>query len=167
MIKTRLGSVTLLSMCVIAACVLVLAGCATRPYGRGGAGAGAAQNVDQEPVPSYLDFGDILIPREFKVNKNKTYLVKSSGMVTGVLALKGRVDVLSLVNFFKMNMPKDGWNFITSFEAPEKTIMVFQKAQRWSVVNITGNVLYTYLEIAVAPSGKDAGGAASGLMRTQ
>ena len=165
MIKTRLGRVTLLSFGVIAACILILAGCSGRPFGRGGAGAGAAQNVDQEPVPSYLDFGDILIPREFKVNKKKTYLVKSSGMVTGVLALKGRVDVLSLVNFFKMTMPKDGWSFITSFEAPEKTIMVFQKAQRWSVVNITGNVWNTHLEIAVAPSGKDSGG--SGLMKTQ
>jgi hypothetical protein len=164
MIKTRLGSMTLLSVGAIAACILMLAGCSGMGFGRGPSAANTAQTVDQGPVPSYLDFGDILIPREFKLDKKKTYLVKSSGMVTGVLALKGRVDVLSLVNFFKMSMPKDNWVFITSFEQPEKTVMVFQKAQRWSVINITGNFWNTYIEIAVAPSGKDSG---SGLMKTQ
>lgn len=162
MIQSRLGGASLVAMGAIVACMIILAGCSGMQFGRGG--GAATQSVDQGPVPSYLDFGDILIPREFKINKKKTFLVKSSGLVTGVLALKGRVDVLSLVNFFKMSMPKDGWNFITSFEAPEKTIMMFQKGQRWSVINITGNAWSTYLEIAVAPAGKEG---ASGLMKSQ
>ena len=105
-------------------------------------------------------------------------MVKSTGLVTGVLSLRGRVDVLSLVNFYKVSMPRDGWQFITSFESPEKTIMVFEKGERWAVINITGNAFYTYLEIAVAPGANMSSGnqpsmnspvpgGGSGLLRTQ
>jgi hypothetical protein len=50
---------------------------------------------------------------------------------------------------------------ISSFES-ERTMLLFQKAHRWCVMNITDESFNTYVEIWVAPT---TGGAQSGLLK--
>lgn len=104
----------------------------------------------------YHEFEDILLPRELKVDNQATYVVQAPGFLTGVLALKGRVERNSLVVFFKNNMAKDNWRSLGSFKSPRtNTILLFQKENRWCVINIKEKRFYTYVEIGVAPSMND------------
>ena len=113
-------------------------------------------------VPAlYYDFGDVLVPKELKVNKKASFIYQTEGFSAGVLVLKGRIETSSLISFFEKNMTKDGWRMISSFKS-ERTMLLFQKAHRWCVMNITDESFNTYVEIWVAPTTK---GAKSGLLK--
>ena len=103
------------------------------------------------PSPVYYDFADVLVPRELKIDKDSSFVYQTPGFVGGVLSLKGRVEVNSLINFFKRNMVKDNWTLISSFKAP-RTIMLFHKENRWCVINISEREFSTRAEIWVAPT---------------
>jgi len=106
-------------------------------------------------VPAlYYDFGDVLVPKELKVDKKSSFIYQTSGFSAGVLVLKGRIETSSLISFFEANMAKDNWNIISSFKS-ERTMLLFQKSHRWCVINITDQAFNTVVEIWVAPTTKD------------
>jgi hypothetical protein len=109
----------------------------------------------------YYDFGDVLVPNELKVDKKSSFIYQTSGFSAGVLVLKGRIETSSLISFFETNMAKDNWNIISSFKS-ERTMLLFQKAHRWCVINITDETFNTYVEIWVAPTTK---GTQTGLLK--
>ncbi len=112
-----------------------------------------AANVEKkESVAVYYDFKDVLVPEELKVDEDATVIISTPGLTSGVLALRGRVEKNSLFNFFHMNMIKDNWNIVSQIKSPKITMLVFQKVNRWAVVNIRENDIYTYVEIGVAPT---------------
>jgi len=110
------------------------------------------------PTSRYYDFGDVLVPSELSVDDDATYVIESAGMRTGVMTLSGRVEKTSLVNFFKTGMVKDGWTAIASFRTPKRSILLFQKVNRWCVINILDHTMTTEVEIGVVPSMNDQGG---------
>lgn len=120
-----------------------------------------AQNAKEAPEPQYLDFGDILIPSELKINTSTSFIFRTSDLTAGVLDLKGRVDSMSLVEFFETNMQKDNWKFISTFKSP-KTLMLFRKDTRWCVINVFDGDFYTHAEVWVSPT---IGDEASGLLK--
>ena len=102
----------------------------------------------------YYDFGDVLVPKELKVDKKSSFVYETGGFTAGVLVLKGRVETSSLISFFERNMVNDNWNSISSFKS-ERTMLLFQKNHRWCVMNITDEAFNTHVEIWVAPTTKD------------
>jgi hypothetical protein len=120
--------------------------------------ASAAQKAANKNGPVYYDFGDILLPRELKVDRDESFIFNSPGLTAGVLTLRGRIDASSLINFFKVRMPADGWGLIGSINAPH-TKMLFKKETRWCVISIAEGQLKTGVEIWVSPtiSGSEAG----------
>lgn len=106
----------------------------------------------KESVAVYYDFKDVLVPEELKIDEDATVIISTPGLTSGVLALRGRVEKNSLFNFFHMNMIKDNWNIVSQIKSPKITMLVFRKANRWAVVNIRENDIYTYVEIGVAPT---------------
>jgi len=117
----------------------------------------AAPEVDEEK-PLYLYFSDILIPRELTEIKADSFVFRTPGMSAGVLAMKGNVEVNSLIAFFENNMAKDNWTLISAFKSP-RSMMLFQKENRWCVINITDRRFSTFVEIWVAPTVSGVGGA--------
>ena len=103
-------------------------------------------------VPArYYDFGDVLVPKELKVDKKSSFVYETSGFSAGVLVLKGRVETSSLISFFERNMVNDNWKSISSFKS-ERTMLLFQKAQRWCVITIVDGTYNTNVKIWVAPT---------------
>ncbi len=100
----------------------------------------------------YYDFGDVLVPSELSVDDDATYVIASAGLRTGVMTLSGNVEKNSLVNFFKTNMRKDQWTEIASFRTPKRSILLFQKENRWCVINIMDHTMTTEVEIGVVPT---------------
>ena len=114
-----------------------------------------ASKTSSAVAAQYYDFGDVLVPKELKVDKKSSFIYQTSGFSAGVLVLKGRIETSSLISFFETNMAKDNWNIISSFKS-ERTMLLFQKTHRWCVMNITDEAFNTYVEIWVAPTTKDA-----------
>ena len=86
-----------------------------------------------------------------KIDRGDSFIYQTAGFTVGILTLKGRVDVNSLVVFFETNMPKDNWQIISQFKSP-RTMMLFQKQNRWCVVSISEGNYYTYAKVWVAPT---------------
>lgn len=103
------------------------------------------------PQPLYRDFGDVLVPKELKVEKKLTFVLETSGFKAGVNAYKGRVKVDSLIKFFKSSMAKDNWRILGSFKSSPLSIMLFQKENRSCMIKIVEQ-FNTRVEIWVAPS---------------
>ncbi len=107
--------------------------------------------------PIYYDFGDVRLPEELKVNNRDSFVYRTAGFSAGVLVLEGRVELYSLITFFENSMKQENWKFLSSFKSP-RTIMLYQKENRWCVINITEKLSTTLVEIWVAPT-MDASGA--------
>lgn len=104
----------------------------------------------QEPTSHYYDFDDILVPNEMELDPQKSFVFEGPQVKAGVLVFKGRVDSVSLTNFFVNNMIKDGWRLGSSFKY-RRTILVFNKPDKDCIINIIDDRFSTFLEIWIAP----------------
>lgn len=86
-----------------------------------------------------------------KVDEKSTFVYRTPAFTSGVLSVKGRVEINSLITFFENNMEKDNWKLISTFKSP-RTMMLFQKENRWCVIHIYDKEFSTYSEIWVAPT---------------
>ena len=109
----------------------------------------------------YLDFGDVLLPRQLKVDRGDSFVFSTSGFTAGLLSLKGRVEINSLIAYFESKMPVDGWQLISAIKA-SRSMLLFKKQARWCVISIIEGQLSTRVEIWVAPT---MGGTDPGLLK--
>ncbi len=132
--------------------LIIFSGCTAFRSGSQQASEGKdIQQPTSKNEPIYYDFGDVLVPKQLTVNKKLSFVYRTPGFSAGVLSLKGRVELNSLLAFFQNNMVKDNWRLVSSFKSM-RTIMLFQKENRWCVINITEKEYYTYVEIWVSPT---------------
>ena len=157
-IDTR-KTIQLVVVGLIVIMLMAVGGCASNKKDKT---ATAPSARDSSGVPAlYYDFGDVLVPKELKVDKKSSFIYQTEGFSAGVLVLKGRIDSSSLISFFEKNMTKDNWQLISSFKS-DRTMLLFQKAHRWCVMNINDETFNTYVEIWVAPTSKSS---PSGLLK--
>jgi len=110
-----------------------------------------AEKEAKGETPIYYDFNDVLIPGELKLEREASFIYQTAGLTAGVLVFSGRVELSSLIDFFKNNMSKDNWQIISSIKS-ERNMMLFKKEKRWCVVSIKEKELFdTETEIWVAP----------------
>ena len=153
MTKVRSRQTVLLAIGMITLFFFIVSGCSTLKSSKSSSTQELAVKKNKESSPLYYDFGDVLIPKELKVDKKSSYIVRSPGFLTGILALKGNVERNSLIAFFQNNMAKDNWREISLFKSPRtSTIILFQKENRWCVISINEKSYNTYVEIGVAPT---------------
>ena len=156
--KEKMRSRTAVYYFGIMALLLLVAACSSTPKTTDGSDA---KEKDDKSVPLYYDFGDVLIPRELELDVNSSFVYHTSGFTAGILAFKSKAELGSMVNFFENNMAKDNWQAVGTFKSP-RTLLLFQKQNRWCVINITDNRWDTLVEIWVAPFSDLAG---SGLLK--
>lgn len=137
-------------LCSVAA-ALLMAGCSPTMFSR--TRTSASKPRTNQPVAIYREFGDVLIPSALAPDNDASYIVETPGLATGVLALSGRVQRNSLIDFFNHNMVKDNWRRVTVFKSPQtSTILLWRKENRWCIISIQERGFYTYVQIGVAPS---------------
>ncbi len=153
-----------LTYLAMAAMVMMLAGCATLTQDSFGSPAGGYSptgvggNVSSAGL--YYEFSDVLIPYDMRVDKNATFVTRAPNFAAGVLSVKGKIEINSLISYFVNSMAKDGWTLITSFKSP-RTVLLFHKESRWCVINIAERDFNTYADIAVMPGGSSGGSPAA------
>lgn len=104
------------------------------------------------PRPTFYDFQDIPVPSELSVLSSESYVFQSGPFKAGVLTLRGRVDLNSLINFFQMALPRENWKAKGGFRY-RRSVLIFEKADKICVINFYEKLYYSYVEIYVAPSG--------------
>ena len=149
--KTRNNFSLIVLVAMGLAFLLAMSGCTGMETRSSELSSSASATKDEGPVPLYYDFGDVLVPSELKIDKKNSFVFQTPGLSAGVLSLNGRVESSSLIAFFENNMAKDAWKKVSSFKSP-RTILMFQKENRWCVINITDGDFSTDVEIWVAPT---------------
>jgi hypothetical protein len=153
MMKIKANGVKLIAMLVfLMAGLLAVSGCSALRSKQGATNSTGA--VSTQPVQTktvYLDFGDVLLPKELKVEKDSSFVFSTAGLTAGVLSLKGRVESNSLITFFENRMPEDGWQMISAIKA-ERSMLLFKKQARWCVIGIEEGQMSTFVQIWVAPT---------------
>ena len=104
----------------------------------------------QEVINSYYDFDDILVPKGMKLVPKSCLLFETPQLKAGLLQFEGRVEPVSLFNFFINNMPKDSWQ-LSSYVKYGRYIIVFEKPDKNCVISINEVTLKTLLQIWVTP----------------
>lgn len=102
--------------------------------------------------PNFYDFPDIAIPSELDLVSSDSYVFQSGAFKVGLLTLKGRVELNSLISFFQMAMPRENWKAKGGFRY-KRSVLIFEKPDKVCVLNLYEKMFYTYVEIYVAPVG--------------
>ena len=110
-----------------------------------------APSYSTAPHPMFYDFPDIPIPHELTLLPDESYVFQSGQFKAGLITLKGRVDLGSLINFFQMAMPREGWQAKGGFRY-RRSVLIFDKSDKTCVINIYEKLYYSYVEIYVAPA---------------
>lgn len=111
----------------------------------------SSQPAPTGPRPLYYDFQDIPIPNELSVLSSESQVFQLGSLKAGILVLRGRVDLNSLINFFQMALPRENWKAKGGFRYG-RSILIFEKPDKTCVINFYEKLYYSYVEIYVAPS---------------
>jgi hypothetical protein len=139
--RCSVGRGTFAGICRTAGIVLLVwlvsAGCsALKPIERESS-EGGQSFLQRRTSPVYHDFEDILIPGELRLSRTMSSVFQSKTIAAGVLVFSGKMDRQQLVQFFKSNMVKDNWTWVSGFTG-SSSLLLFEKENRWCVITLTG-----------------------------
>lgn len=137
--------------------VLTLGGCAwfnTQASSSPTAGAAPASptGTPSAATPSYYDFSDIPVPGELSLVTKESTVFQGGSVKGGVLTLKGRVEPSSVVNFFMVALARENWKHRGDVRY-RKSVLLFEKPDRFCIISIRESTYYTYVEVYVVPTG--------------
>jgi hypothetical protein len=137
--------------------VVALSGCSTLSGDDGNtkptpaAASETESKAGSSAVGSYEEFEDVLIPREMSLDSEDSFVFENPQFKTGILVYEGRVDFVSLVNYFLKHMREDNWKLRSKIKYNNKAILVFEKPDRDCIINIQDKTFDTIAEVMVAP----------------
>ncbi|MBI5558852.1 MAG: hypothetical protein HY885_14595 [Deltaproteobacteria bacterium] len=141
----------------------LLAGC-TSFGGMGSDNTQQQQGISSSSQPYYPpDFREVLIPDGLNMNRENSMYVKTDSFNGGVLNFEGRIDVISLSDFFEGSMPKNGWK-LSGIVKAKNYLLIFTKPDKTCMITISENKLNfkTVVNIYISQeSGSGSGGSGS------
>jgi len=130
--------------------LLLVSSCATMFKTKDESALQNDQPVTRENANSYYDFNDIMVPNAMKLAPKKSILFETAQIKAGVICFEGRVDPVSLFDFFVTSMANDGWKLRSYFKYG-RYMLIFEKMDKDCVIKITSRTLGTDLELWVMP----------------
>lgn len=138
------GLPKILAVFLVASCGIILASCESTKHALG------IGEPPPPPAPRYYDFPDVLVPPELTLDTKGSVVYETGGAKAGVLLFSGRVEVESLVDFFRKSMQKDGWSLVSSVRF-NRILLNFNKPDRVCQILVWEKPLTTEVEIHVLP----------------
>jgi hypothetical protein len=134
--------------------LIAITACATSTLSEQTTAPEQSQAVQQGVEPQtalYYDFKDVPVPKEMEIQRERSFVFQTTEFASGLLTFSGKVESNSLISFFRIKLLEDGWRlrFLSSITSP-KTIMFFQKENRFCVITIISKTFTTEAEILVA-----------------
>lgn len=113
----------------LAALMAFIGGCANKNQSQPGAAIG-----DIPPLANSIgSYGDLELPIEMKLDKNKTMSINTESFKGGILHYTGRVDMASLKDFLVASMRNNKWKLVGE-ASYEYTLLAFTKPNRTCMV---------------------------------
>jgi hypothetical protein len=123
----NLTAVFFISALIFYLSFFLLTPCAQTSSAQEGSSEGLSETViSSDSTNITYEFPDIPIPIELEKVEDKTIIIKTSGFQGGILIYKGRVTVVSLVEFFIKSMPSHGWVLEGTLNA-KRSFLAFSK----------------------------------------
>lgn len=110
--------------------------------------APAGATLDAASGHYYWEFDDILVPKELDHDDTNSFILDIPNVRAGVMFFDGRVDRLSLTDFFLKTMAERSWRIISAFKSV-RTVLVFEKENRYSIIRIIDETTTTPVQIWV------------------
>ncbi|HUL28986.1 MAG TPA: hypothetical protein VLZ03_00925 [Thermodesulfobacteriota bacterium] len=133
-------------------------GCTTtvkeRQQGQPVTGTPAQTNPEWEEMGKYY-LDDVRVPSELNYKPDRSFVYETPRFKAGVLVFtKWRLDIPSLIEYFKYTMEKDNWKLVNSFKGKE-SFLNFSKPDKTCTVKMLEKWYGTTLvEIRVGPLGE-------------
>ena len=96
------------------------------------------------------------MPKELELIRDRSFVYETPNLRTGVLVLSGNVDINSPEQYFRANMAKNGWRFISNFKSAT-VILNYLKDDKAALIRLSTENFATLVEIWVGPLGKPEG----------
>jgi len=129
------------------ALLTALGGCAIFQPSRGNVDSNL-QPRQESPNQVFYGFPDVPMPNEISIVNDRSFVYETSGLKSGVLYFSGNVEIQSLENYFKINMPKNGWRYLNSFRYKD-ILMNYTKEDRTCTIKISRGVITSDVEVWV------------------
>lgn len=103
--------------------------------GNSSSGGGSSSEGQYQEVHYYYDFDDILIHKDLKYDIKSSTVLETDSFKVGLQVFNGRIEPLSLVNFFLENMSKDGWKNMYTLKG-KSSDLIFEKAGKRCTIKV-------------------------------
>lgn len=123
----KLSAVFFISALILYLPFFLLTSCAQTSSAPGESSTGFSQTAPGSDAPSVIyEFPDLPIPIELERVEDRTIMIKTSGYQGGILVFKGRVTMVSLIEFFTKSMSNHGWVLDGTLNA-KRSFLAFSK----------------------------------------
>jgi hypothetical protein len=112
-----------------------------------------AQQKQEGPNQVFYGFADVPIPQEITLVNDKSFVYETSAFKAGILFFSGNVELQSLENYFKINMPKNGWRYVNNIRY-RNIILNYVKDDKTCNIRISKDTFSADVEIWVGPAEK-------------
>ncbi len=113
------------TLLIVAVLALFTSGCAQMR------GVTATNSTATHPAAaqSIFLFPDLPVPVELEQDMDRTMLIRTQRFQGGIVVLKGRVTVSSLLDYFSKKLVENGWQLVGSMTA-KRSLLAFSKGDQ-------------------------------------
>lgn len=136
---------------------LVMLLCVALPFGLASCTTMGSSNAEHStvappppPPDNYYDFNDVAVPNEMTLRSKESFILETPTTRTGVMSFDGKVEAVSLRNYYINTMARDGWTMRSAIKS-SKSLLLFEKPDKYAAIIITDRALRTGLEIWITP----------------
>lgn len=136
----------------------LFAACTTTGTNSSSPDTGQSPEAQYQEPDYYLDFDDIMIPKEIDYQDDESYKLDNAKFRAAIMKFKGRVEIVELVQYFINNMTKDNWTLVSNAKASSVHVLHFEKFNKSCVINIDDSfatATTTIFAVEVKDSGSD------------
>jgi hypothetical protein len=141
-----------------------LTACGTPGTGNTPPGSAASAMPGQSGPQGFSNFPDMPMPSPFDLDVGKTMVVGGAESWFGQMTLTTRFSANDIFDFYKQEMPRYGWEELTSIRAPV-SVLTYTRQDRIATIQVASRTIYgSEIRVTVSPRGAPGGGSGSGLM---
>jgi len=113
-----------------------------------------AEEVKSQKVKDLIYFPVPYIPvlKDLEYQAENSALLRTGGVLTGMLVFKGKYTLKSLVEFYKVQMVNQGWEEIGAFSS-KITFIAYKRPEGTAFISISQGWYYAELRIVVMLTG--------------
>jgi len=146
------------AICLATGLAVGIAGCTSIDFPKASTQGATKSKMGQGKDPTTTrkitmieEFGDVPVPSELKRNEDQSFIYEAPGVVIGVVIYEGRYKGRSIAQFFRNEMPNNGWRFLNAF-SDTRYVLSFLKENRSCQISVEESTFGTRVVIKVGPT---------------